>query len=87
MNSGHPHPLQKDSGEPLTRPQFKTCLYARLTFNHAGSTLQDATGFQVPTDSRCLYYFNSGGSPKCRLPQWLGANCEANTNTISVVGL
>ena len=29
----------------LTHPQFKTFLYARLTFNRTASTLQDATGF------------------------------------------
>ena len=38
------------------------------------STLQDA-----PKD------INSGDGPKCRLPQWLGANCEAFITTTTTI--
>ena len=41
----------------VTRPQFKTCLYARLTFNHAASTLQDAAGFSSTHRFKVLILF------------------------------
>ena len=40
----------------------------------SASTLQDA-----PKDN------NSGEGPKCRLPQWLGANCEVFIITTTII--
>ena len=72
----------------------------RVMFLHrATSTLQDTcmdyplhphvkmqSGLHVPTNSRYSCDYNSGEGPKHRLPQWLGANYEANTNNTICLG-
>ena len=87
-------------GKVLTHPQFKMCLSQDYCLHCAASTPQDTcmdyplhphfkmqSVSNVPTNSRYLCDYNSSGGPKCRSPQWLGADCEANTNTTICPGL
>ena len=41
----------------MKRPQFKTCLYTRLTFNCTASTLQDVTSFSSTHRFKVLILF------------------------------
>ena len=66
----------------LTRPQFKTCLYARfLLWPHNTHTSRCNGPLKYP-EFKVLLFFNSGRNPKRSLPQWFGANCKVHANTI-----
>ena len=76
---------QNKTTKVVTRPQFKTYLLTQDQCKPSAVATIQAMRTTLPTstfqDAGERHY--SGGYPKRSLPQWLGANCKAHTNTIS----